>query len=192
MKNFRIVLFFILGLIPAVMATNKLDPKYNDFIKIRNIIIETKGFHDLQINKIANWIMIYADKFLKNEHRYDIATCLFKVESNFNAIYGDNGRAFGLGQIHLGTALKVCKMLNMRCEMQELPDKLIQDIRFNIKISLAYLGILEEYYHGDIEKAIVAYNTGEGFLDRFIDKYNRIPQTSHLLKMKFCLHEAKN
>ncbi len=188
--SFKIIFIFLLFLfIPELITVSNLSSEMINFYQIKKLIINVKKINNDYIDNITNWIIMYSDMYLVHNRRYNYAICMFKVESNFNSVYGDNGKAFGFGQIHLDTGLKICKLLNIKCAEEELKYKLINDIKFNIQISLAYLGFLEKYYHGDIDKAIIAYNIGEGFLDRFMKQYNRIPKTRHYIRIKRCLQD---
>ncbi len=134
-----------------------------------------------EAEKISEAIVEYSS-FYFGDIDMRIPVCLFYAESGFVSQYGDGGLALGIGQIHLASAKEVCKKFNIDCS--NLKERLMSDNVFNVRISLGYLAILLMMLDYDIERALVAYNSGILVAKSGVS-------TKYLLRIKKCIRRLK-
>jgi soluble lytic murein transglycosylase len=81
---------------------------------------------------------------------------------------GDDGRSFGVMQVQLATAKFMIKkkLFNFYGTDKQLAQALRYDDDFNIMVGSRYIKYLIGYYHGDIKKAVLAYNVGPGNVNK--------------------------
>lgn len=109
-------------------------------------------------------------------------------------IVGDldrNGKPKSLGimQVQVATAkfvmmkypqIKINKYNTRTPSDQEIMIDLLLDDDFNIKVGVQYFGYLLKYRHGNIDKAILSYNRGNG--DYLNDVNNYVKKTRYWMK----------
>jgi soluble lytic murein transglycosylase-like protein len=88
----------------------------------------------------------------------ELAFRLVRVESNFNPRARSYAGALGLTQLMPYTARMVDRSMNTRERVLE-PER-------NLRVGFRYLRGLIRHYRGDVRLALVAYNRGEGAVDR--------------------------
>ena len=88
----------------------------------------------------------------------ELAFRLVRVESNFNPRARSHAGALGLTQLMPYTARAVDRSMNTRERVLE-PEA-------NLRVGFRYLHGLLRHYRGDVRLALVAYNRGEGAVDR--------------------------
>lgn len=88
----------------------------------------------------------------------ELAFRLVRVESNFNPRARSHAGALGLTQLMPYTARMVDRSMNTR-------ERVLQP-EANLRVGFRYLRGLIRHYRGDVRLALVAYNRGEGAVDR--------------------------
>jgi soluble lytic murein transglycosylase-like protein len=88
----------------------------------------------------------------------DLAFRLVRVESNFNPRARSSAGALGLTQLMPYTARAVDRSMNTR--------ERVLDPEANLRVGFRYLRGLIGHYRGDVALALVAYNRGDGAVDR--------------------------
>jgi len=141
-------------------------------------LVQPPGFRRLELSreldgKLSLYRSEWSDKDRKDvvdtlldiESEYGFSPSLFirlmEVESSFdiNAVSKDGAR--GLCQIQPGTA----RQLSRKLGQPPIPDELLFDPVLNLRLSAAYLNILERKYKA-LPKAVSAYNMGPGAFSR--------------------------
>jgi soluble lytic murein transglycosylase len=90
---------------------------------------------------------------------------VMQIESNFKHERFSAKGATGLMQLMPDTA----QWANEESGLNKDPHAYIQDPRSNILLGTWYLSYLLERYQGDIVQAVVAYNAGQGNVDRWLE-----------------------
>lgn len=90
-----------------------------------------------------------------------------QVESDFRIDARSPAGADGLFQITEITE----RELNRQAKLNGQPKVRRDDWRSNIDGGIRYMRYLQQRYHGDIEKALAAYNCGPTKLDTIIERY---------------------
>jgi soluble lytic murein transglycosylase-like protein len=88
----------------------------------------------------------------------ELAFRLVRVESNFNPRARSYAGAMGLTQLMPGTARSIDRRMADRSRLLD-PDA-------NLRVGFRYLRTLLRHYDGDVRLALLAYNRGEGNVDR--------------------------
>ncbi|HEX8358475.1 MAG TPA: lytic transglycosylase domain-containing protein [Longimicrobium sp.] len=88
----------------------------------------------------------------------ELAFRLVRVESNFNPRARSYAGAMGLTQLMPGTARSIDRRMGDRSRLLD-PDA-------NLRVGFRYLRTLLRHYDGDVRLALLAYNRGEGNVDR--------------------------
>jgi len=131
---------------------------------------------------ISNYILDVSNRLL--DSNYKLLTCILKTESDFNNFKtGDGGKAYGIGQMHEKAMIDSCKYLGLRnCKYSYLKRKVIKNTLFSIELSAGYLSFLYKYYKRDLNKTIIAYNSGMNNVKD--NKFNYL----YLKKVKKCIN----
>lgn len=108
------------------------------------------------------------NEFVKEmSQKYDIEENLIysiiKVESNFKANATSKAQAKGLMQIVDGTANEMSQKIGI----EDFETSMLYIPEINIEIGTKYISTLVAKY-GDIKLALIAYNAGQGNLDKWI------------------------
>ena len=98
-----------------------------------------------------------------NELDENLVYALIKAESDFDLDAVSSKGAVGLMQLMPETAQWAADKMGI-----EYDESLLTDSEYNIKIGTWYLKRLIIYYENDINKAIAAYNGGEGNVDEWL------------------------
>ncbi len=98
-----------------------------------------------------------------NELDENLVYALIKAESDFDLDAVSSKGAVGLMQLMPETAQWAAAKMEI-----EYDESLLTDSEYNIKIGTWYLKRLIIYYENDINKAIAAYNGGEGNVDEWL------------------------
>ena len=137
----RIILYAVIVIVIATVAKNAF--KY-----INKIIYPLR--YEEYIEQYSNEYDI--DKFL--------VMALIKAESNY-IFDAHSGKASGLMQITESTAEWISEKTNIEYDNINDPDT-------NIKMGCFYLKYLIDYYNGDTNLALAAYNAGMGNVNRWL------------------------
>ena len=109
----------------------------------------------------------YQDIIVKNANDNNLDPCLvmavIKTESNFIED-AHSGKASGLMQLTDDTAYWVAERIGMDARNINLMNP-----RDNIKLGCYYMRYLIDYYDGNVDVALAAYNGGMGNVDRWLD-----------------------
>ena len=109
----------------------------------------------------------YQDIIVKNANDNNLDPCLvmavLKTESNFIED-AHSGKASGLMQLTDDTAYWVAERIGMDARNINLMNP-----RDNIKLGCYYMRYLIDYYDGNVDVALAAYNGGMGNVDRWLD-----------------------
>ncbi|MEW6661316.1 MAG: lytic transglycosylase domain-containing protein [Bacillota bacterium] len=89
---------------------------------------------------------------------------VIRFESNFDPMAVSHKGAMGLGQIMPGTGAWAAERLGVK----DFNPEMLFDPEFNIKLTAYILSYLIQRYHGDLDKALTAYNRGERGLAQFV------------------------
>lgn len=95
----------------------------------------------------------------------ELVASLINIESGFNKFAVSSAGAKGLMQLKDETALEVSKKLNLEYNPEDVFNENI-----NIKIGCFYLKYLIDYYNGNINFALSAYNAGMGRVDLWLEE----------------------
>jgi hypothetical protein len=141
-------------------AGSFLGKDYSKINWIKNKVINCKD-----ADEVANYILDSSNRLLAGN--YKLETCVLEIESNFsNVKSGDGGTAIGIGQMHPKAMVDSCHYLGIKdCKYSHLIKRVKNEKMFAIELSAGYLSMLKHYYHGNVTKAMIAYNVG-------IDKVN--------------------
>ncbi|HEX8276732.1 MAG TPA: lytic transglycosylase domain-containing protein [Longimicrobiaceae bacterium] len=104
----------------------------------------------------------------------DLAFRLVRVESRFHTRARSHAGALGLTQLMPGTA----RALDRRMRTAEA----IMEPRANLRTGFRYLRRLIDYYDGNVRLALLAYNRGEGTVDRVLRR-GRDPENGYSRKV---------
>lgn len=126
------------------------------------------------LNSQSFWQIMYPIAYENEVHEasshFDVdpflMLAIMKNESRFQQDITSKKGARGLMQLMPETAQWVNKESGLNKEM----DQYIEDPRVNILFGAWYLSYLSHKYDGDQVKVIVAYNAGEGNVDRWIEQ----------------------
>lgn len=104
----------------------------------------------------------------------ELAFRLVRVESRFHTRARSRAGALGLTQLMPGTA----RLLDRRMHNAEA----ILEPRANLRVGFRYLRSLIDRYDGDVRLALLAYNRGEGAVDRSL-RSGRDPENGYSRKV---------
>ncbi len=104
----------------------------------------------------------------------ELAFRLVRVESNFNPRARSYAGAMGLTQLMPGTARSIDRRMADRSRLLD-PDA-------NLRVGFRYLRTLLRHYDGDVRLALLAYNRGEGNVDRDLRR-RRDPENGYSAKV---------
>jgi soluble lytic murein transglycosylase-like protein len=104
----------------------------------------------------------------------ELAFRLIRVESRFVTRARGSSGSLGLTQLMPSTARSIDRSVNTEAE--------IMDPQTNLRLGFRYLRSMIERYRGDVRLALLAYNRGEGTVDRVL-RSGRDPENgySHLV-----------
>ncbi len=116
----------------------------------------------------------------KNDLDQYLVRAVIKTESNFIAD-AHSGKASGLMQLTDETAKWVCEKLGIDVKKIDLYDP--ED---NIKLGCYYLRHLIDYYDGNIDVALAAYNGGPGNVNKWLKnkEYSKNGKDLHYIPFK--------
>ncbi len=102
---------------------------------------------------------------LAQEYQLDpmLILAIIKTESSFNPRALSHRGAMGLMQV------KSIVVRDVAVDLGILPkdsQRLKSDLKFNLRVGVHYLSKLLEQYHGDLRKALMAYNAGPTTVSR--------------------------
>ena len=122
-----------------------------------------------EAHRLANYIV-----FESKRANFDpiFVAAVIKSESTFNKHAVSNVGALGLMQILPDTG----KYISKKSEIDWLGKKKLNDPSYNIRLGIAYLKYLEEYFPNNKEHVLVAYNWGPGNLLSALKKRSRLPE----------------
>jgi len=100
---------------------------------------------------------------------------VMKAESTFRQNAKSHVGALGLMQIMPATGRYVSNRMDLKWVG---PNRLIQDADYNIHLGIEYLKYLENYFDGDLEKVLIAYNWGPTNLKRALQDRRSPPSSS--------------
>lgn len=105
-------------------------------------------------------------------HKKDIAAIIIQESFVGDKIirHGDSGKAHGVGQMHIPTAIHVLENLygkNHGYSKKQIANKLLTDDEFAVILSLRYYQYLLKVFNYDRKKAILAYNVGLSRVNEF-------------------------
>lgn len=98
-------------------------------------------------------------------------TSLIRAESSFNPQAVSHRGARGLMQLMPSTA----QYISDRRSLQWAGMSKLHDPQYNLRLGLEYLRYLEDYFDGNVELTLVAYNWGPGNLQGALKRGSRIP-----------------
>lgn len=165
---------------PPPCATASIDPEFYDNLEInRNTSNQHLEDYLAKLPKEKKWV-IQLITSTSEWHNVDpqLVLSIVAIESNFNLNATSNANAQGLMQLIPQTANR----FNVRNAFNASQ---------NIKGGVKYLRWLIDYYAGDIDLAVAAYNAGE----RAVDRYHGIPpfkETKEYVKKFRQLYAKKN
>jgi hypothetical protein len=107
---------------------------------------------------------------LCDRYRFDPAfvLSLIYVESSFKSFAVSDAGAVGLMQLMPTTAMLVAPKLGIMMDNEEMAEKILKDPFKNLQIGMAYLAQLRDRYSGFAPHYVTAYNTGPGWVDRWL------------------------
>jgi soluble lytic murein transglycosylase-like protein len=136
----------------------------------RTIKAYNPNIREDQVDEIERAIIFYSIRF---NVPADLIYAMIASESNFRPNLMGALDDTGLMQIRQKYAPAWARDLNITYNGEET----LFDITTNIKIGSYYLGTLVQKYDGDMEKALIAYNAGPGFVDRALASGRTLPRT---------------
>lgn len=147
-----IVLFSWLLIIVLDLRVNAVSPAEEPVVKeVQSRQIEVKATYNVPLEDDLQFFIIH----LCEKHHIEpaVVMAIIDAESDFDAnAIGDSGNSLGLMQIQPRWH-------------QERMDKLgVTDLlqpKQNIAVGVDYLAELLDYYDGNLEKALIAYNAGQ-------------------------------
>lgn len=158
-----IVLFSWLLIIVLNLRANAVSPAEEP--KARTVqapaTVEVKAYYNVPLDQELQFYIIQ----LCERHHIDAAVVIsiIDAESDFDAnAIGDGGNSFGLMQIQ-------ARWHEERMDKLGVTDLL--NPKQNIAVGVDYLAELLDYYNGNLEKALMAYNAGQlGAYNHFFSK----------------------
>ena len=124
-------------------------------------------------NKISKTYMYpkkYSDIVKKVCKEYNVEENLIysiiKVESNFKEDANSKAGAKGLMQIMDSTANEVSKQIGI----ENFEPEMLYQPEINIQIGTKYFSDLLKKYNNNIEIALIAYNAGQGNVDKWLEE----------------------
>lgn len=128
----------------------------------------------LVLNSTTFWKLMYPIQYVEEvkeaaEHfQVDpfLILAVMKIESGFKQERSSRKGAEGLMQLMPETA----RWANEQSGLNKDPHSYRYDPRDNILLGTWYLSYLLEKYEGDYVKTLVAYNAGQGNVDRWLDE----------------------
>lgn len=92
-----------------------------------------------------------------------IAT-IIKVESNYDCLAISNKGAIGLMQIKPSTGKWIAEQIGIK----DFDEEMLYEPEINIRMGCWYLDYLLEYYKGNVQLALAAYNGGLGNVNKWL------------------------
>lgn len=133
----------------------------------------------------------WAEKLVDKSQKYEIDVYLLlgliRVESVFDPENVSSAGAIGIMQLMPETANFLARMQDVEYSRQKLFDPC-----YNIKLGTAYIDYLLELYDNNVDRALTAYNRGEGGLETF-ERRAGTPESafSRMVKQKAEKYEEK-
>ncbi|MBQ5488019.1 MAG: lytic transglycosylase domain-containing protein [Clostridia bacterium] len=122
--------------------------------------------------KAGSYPRLYADEVAAASERYgldaDLVFAVIRTESSFKPDAVSSAGAKGLMQIMTPTAEWVCWRYN-----EEYDPSRIFEPEYNIELGCRLLAYLIDYYDGNTEYAVAAYNAGNGRVDGWLQDPER-------------------
>ncbi len=155
-----IVIIVVLSMVKGLSAdkSTKITLNYekNDFRFVVLYDIQSQRVdRDKRALQRYQKVIKYIDQYAK---RYDVnplvPACIFRVESDYRNVIGDDGKSFGIAQLNIST-IETYKD-------QFKPWMVKSNIQENIAEGIYHIAWLSRY--GNMAKVIVAYNAGEGYI----------------------------
>lgn len=158
LKKISLVALSVLamGSIYKVRPTTFQEPQKTD-VKVEGVhqIVESEAAHlsESERGQIKSVVL-----HLSREYHIDplLILSVVHVESHFKPSAASNRGALGLMQIKPVVVRELSKRQNVSLEHQYL----LKDNVFNLHVGVRYLSFLINKYHGDVNKALMAYNAG--------------------------------
>lgn len=125
----------------------------------------------------------YQDIIVKyaNENELDEALVMAVIKTESNFIHdAHSGKASGLMQITDDTAEWISQKMNLKLESIDLMNP-----KDNIKLGCFYLRYLIDYYDGNTDVALAAYNGGMGNVDKWLKDKEYSSDGIHLKYIPF-------
>jgi soluble lytic murein transglycosylase len=126
----------------------------------------------------------YYEEVSTNADKYDIdpllIMALIKAESNFEPEAVSHKDAVGLMQITPSTASWAAE----RMGMEDFSTEKLSQPEINIAIGVWYIDYLLDYYDGNLQLALAAYNAGTGTVDKWYAE-NKIEQQGDLISLPY-------
>lgn len=115
--------------------------------------------------KYENIINKYAEVYGLDPY---LIAAVIKVESGYDRFAKSSKEALGLMQIKLSTG----KWIGEKIGYRDLDEEMLYDPEVNIMMGCWYLNYLIEYYNGDMQLALAAYNGGQGNVSKWLKDEN--------------------
>lgn len=120
----------------------------------------------------ANYPRLYADEVTAASERHgldaDLVFAVIRTESSFKPDAVSSAGAKGLMQLMTPTAEWVC----WRYKEEYDPSRIFEP-EYNIELGCRLLAYLIDYYDGNLEYAVAAYNAGKGRVDGWLQDPER-------------------
>lgn len=132
--------------------------------------------------------IIYPVRYFEHIHKFSsenrldeyLVMAVIKAESNY--IYdASSGVARGLMQLTDETADWIAKRIDLDFELDD-----VEDPKTNIQMGCYYLRYLIDYYNGQVDVALAAYNAGPGNVSAWLkdEQYSSDGKTLHHIPFK--------
>lgn len=116
---------------------------------------------------------------------YELLKAVIATESGFNTRAVSPKGAVGLMQLMPDTAQR----FGVRAKDNQSVQERLTDPRTNVQAGARYLAWLLQYFNGELELAIAAYNAGEGAVMRAGRKVPNYPETRDYVRKVTRLHQ---
>ncbi len=138
-----------------------------------------------KISKTYMYPKQYADIVRKASKEYGVEENLIysiiKVESNFKADASSKAGAKGLMQVMETTAEEVSEQI----EIENFNVEMLYQPEINIKIGTKYFSTLLKKYNDNVNIALIAYNAGQGNVDKWLENKTITYDTESLKNIPF-------
>ena len=136
----------------------------------------TKTKADDRYRRIVKYISWFSKKYDVNPL---IPACIFRTESDYRNVTGDDGTSFGVAQLSLGTIALYSDKFR--------PYMAKNNIQTNIAEAIYHIAYLVKY--GELPKIIVAYNAGEGYISGKSLKV--LKKKAYYKKVMYCINTGR-